>query len=690
MLVFTWILINIALELSYDLVPEKLDISYVIILNKLGFLLGIVLISALHRFTTLFESKIGSLKQNKIIDYSGILLAILVFLPLISGNFMLENGVLLYQYGNLSILVVVYFVVVSIFAIKNTLKIIKYSNDLNTRRQAKIMLAGLISTGVYAVLFILVLPIIFNNDNYTFFGYYAPLIFTATLIYSIIKLKFLDIRLLAIRAFAYTVTLSIILLIFIILMLVIVDYVLDANLSTQDIIVIGAISLVVANCYQPLQLYFNKLTISIFYKDAYDEKDFINEINYKIVNSKEHELLLDWVVNNINKKMHLKYCAIYIDPSSALDRHLFSTNITKFNIETFGRFLKLIDSDNIIIDRNDSANNTDVNELMDELELEAVVKMYSLDEVIGYLIIGPKKSGSAITQSDVKVLKILSDSLAVATQNELRYQEIAKFNLTLKQNIDTATKELQATNKKLQSLDEAKDEFISMASHQLRTPLTSIKGYISMILEGDAGDINEQQRNFLNQAFISSQRMVFLISDLLNVSRLKTGKFVIEKTEADLCEMVQSEVDQLIPTAEGRGLSLEFKAPDNYPKVVLDETKTLQVIMNFIDNAIYYTPKGGHIKVELSHDDTSVTYKVIDNGLGVPKAVQHELFTKFYRAENAKKARPDGTGLGLYMAKKVVIAQGGHIIFESQEGKGSTFGFSLPLNNENDEVRSTP
>jgi signal transduction histidine kinase len=218
-----------------------------------------------------------------------------------------------------------------------------------------------------------------------------------------------------------------------------------------------------------------------------------------------------------------------------------------------------------------------------------------------------------------------------------------------------------------------------MASHQLRTPLTSVKGYVSMVLEGDAGKIEPKQRELLESAFTSSQRMVYLIADLLNVSRLKTGKFVIESKEVDLPEIVAGEVDQLKETAKNRKLKLVYERPKNFPTLMLDETKIRQVIMNFIDNAIYYTPAGGKIEVILEHNKHSVTYRVVDNGIGVPKEEQVKLFTKFFRAGNARKARPDGTGLGLFMAKKVVVAQGGAILFESNPGKGSTFGFTFPL-----------
>ncbi len=254
---------------------------------------------------------------------------------------------------------------------------------------------------------------------------------------------------------------------------------------------------------------------------------------------------------------------------------------------------------------------------------------------------------------------------------------IKSFNITLQKRINEATNNLRRSNDKLKEMDETKDEFISMASHQLRTPLTSVKGYLSMVLDGDAGKITETQQQLLNQAFISSQRMVYLIADLLNVSRLKTGKFIIDATPTNLAAMVESEIPQLKEVAKSRKLTLEYQKPKDFPLLMLDETKTRQVIMNFVDNAIYYTPSGGQIKIDLTTDRSSVYFMVKDSGLGVPKDEQAHMFTKFYRAKNARKARPDGTGLGLFMAKKVITDQGGTILFESVENKGSTFGFKF-------------
>jgi signal transduction histidine kinase len=277
------------------------------------------------------------------------------------------------------------------------------------------------------------------------------------------------------------------------------------------------------------------------------------------------------------------------------------------------------------------------------------------------------------------VLQAISDELVIAIQNALSVQEVKDLNATLQQRINDATAELRRSNAQLQRLDEAKDEFISMASHQLRTPLTSIKGYISMLVEGDVGKVTNQQKHLLDEAFISSERMVRLIGDFLNVSRLQTGKFIIEKGPVDLAKVVGQEIDSLLPNATARGLKFSYKPPKNLPLLNLDDSKIRQVIMNFADNAIYYSKEKSTIKIDLKLEGRWIEFTVKDTGIGVPESEKEHLFTKFFRATNARKQRPDGTGVGLFLAKKVVDAHDGQIIFESKQGKGSTFGFRLPL-----------
>jgi signal transduction histidine kinase len=160
---------------------------------------------------------------------------------------------------------------------------------------------------------------------------------------------------------------------------------------------------------------------------------------------------------------------------------------------------------------------------------------------------------------------------------------------------------------------------------------------------------------------------------------MQAGKFTIQKAPADIVQIAEDESKLRLSQAEERGLKLVFEKPKQpLPLINLDENKTRQVIMNFIDNAIYYTRKGTII-VGVQRVGDRAELRVKDQGIGVPVEEQKKLFHKFYRAPNALAVRPDGTGLGLFLAKRVVEDQGGQIIFESQEGKGSTFGFSMPL-----------
>lgn len=306
-----------------------------------------------------------------------------------------------------------------------------------------------------------------------------------------------------------------------------------------------------------------------------------------------------------------------------------------------------------------------------------MTKLRASSKLTGFMVVGMADSLPHL--DDIELIERLSEPTGIALYNRLLLEEN-----------QTVLEQLKQSNDKLQEIDAAKDEFISMASHQLRTPLTSMKGYVSMVLDGEAGPISNPQRSMLQQAFNSSQRMVYLISDLLNVSRIRTGKFVITNKVTDLSLVVDSEVSQLSEVANSRIIKLIYNKPVNFPLVMLDETKIRQVIMNFLDNALYYTRKGGRITVELNTTDKNIEYTVTDTGLGIPKADQPQLFTKFYRATNARKMRPDGTGLGLYMARKIIVAQGGAIIFNSIEGEGSTFGFSFPREKVEVQTQPTP
>lgn len=516
---------------------------------------------------------------------------------------------------------------------------------------------------------------VFSN-NFDFIGPYTVFLFLLMLAIAIIRHNLFSINSLTARAASYVVVLGFVATIYILLFYIfgVVIFGLQSFTLSQHAFILFTVTIsVLITPY--LQRRFNKITNKLFFRDNYNSQDVINKVNSTLVNTLNLEKLLADTINVIETEIKVTYLNFYLE-SKTNKFHTGNSNVKLFNNPKWLDFIIYFTKHHAkAIQISDTTLPDNLISIMGELQIEGAFKMVSGGKNVGILIAGPRKSGKAFTAVDVQFLEIVADEVAITVQNALRFEEIQNFNLTLQAKVDEATRKLRRANDKLKALDESKDDFISMASHQLRTPLTSIKGYISMVLEGDAGKVTPMQHEMLGQAFFSSQRMVYLISDLLNVSRLKTGKFVIDKSKVNLATMVAQELDQLKETAAARQLTLTHDSPKDFPDLMLDETKTRQVIMNFVDNAIYYTPAGGHINVKLIDNPNNVELRVEDDGIGVSVSDQHHLFTKFYRAGNARKARPDGTGLGLFMAKKVIIAEEGTLIFESKEGKGSTFGF---------------
>lgn len=548
------------------------------------------------------------------------------------------------------------------------------------RRQISTVLTGAVIAAAIGIFCNLIAPL-FGNYQLVQIGPIGILVFVVVTAYAVVRHGMFDVRRAVARTSVYTMSFAVLSGLYVVL-----AYGLSAALfesgSAQHATILSPINVILALVlvfvFQPIKHFFDQLTNRIFYHGEYDRDAFAREFGRILSYDNDLRLLLKEVGLHIANNLKAEQVFFYIVGRGVMGATgSRRSRMLEGDIEQISGYYEQHHVTPEVL-MTDAVESREVERILRSYQVSIVLPLEVHRQIIGYVFIGEHKS-RGYRARDVRVLESIGNELAIAVQNSLSVEEVRELNESLQHRIDDATRELRLSNKQLQRLDEAKDEFISMASHQLRTPLTSIKGYLDMVLQGDLGKVSSTQRAVLGEAFISSERMVALINDFLNVSRLQTGKFIIERRESDLALAVQEQLQMLEVVAKQHNLSFKQKIAKDLPLLEVDIDKLRQVILNMIDNAIYYSKPGSSIEVSLTKEGSEVVFSVKDTGIGVPESEQVGLFGKFFRASNARKKRPDGTGVGLFLAKKVIVSHGGQIVFSSSEGKGSTFGFRLPI-----------
>jgi len=507
-----------------------------------------------------------------------------------------------------------------------------------------------------------------------------PILFS----YAIIRHRLMDIKFVLRKSSVYFVSLSTI-----IILAISVRYIFNllfpASMVWADfIILISAISV-----FPPIKNYYYRIANKYFFSSLYDSREVIANLSDKLRSTLEINKIYKYISDSLINSFHAKTVSILIfdekkrqyevqfdfghkpgeQTSFTEDKGFYSKVILKNPVivieelkeQVYKKFKKTID-------------------LLIAYEVEILIPLNLEDKIIGLLAIGSKESGDMYNGEDLEVLGIIGSQVAMAVENALIYEENRNFGIKLGKEVKKATAELRVANEKLKQLDEAKSEFISIASHQLRTPLTVIKGYISMMLEGNFGKLTTNEVDSLEKVYESNERLIQLVENLLNVSRIESGRLLFNYEVMQLEDLVSDVIEELSNNAKKKGLRLNYKlSKEPLPALKIDEEKIRQVVMNLIDNAIKYTKKGS-ISVSLKKEDKDIQFCVADSGVGVSKEDLPNLFKKFSRGSGTSLIHTEGTGLGLYVAWEMIEAHGGKIWAESKgESRGSKFCFILPI-----------
>ncbi len=309
------------------------------------------------------------------------------------------------------------------------------------------------------------------------------------------------------------------------------------------------------------------------------------------------------------------------------------------------------------------------------------IPIFDGKKIVGAAGVGNKEE--EYDKSDVRQLTLFMEGMWRLVQRKRAEDTLREYADELSRvnaELSKANEELSSANEELKSLDRMKDDFLSNVSHEFKTPLTSIQGYSQLIGDETLGSVNEQQKKAVDTVIRNSERLRRLVDSLLYLSRAQSGKLNYSFENISLANVIDNSIQDLALQAEGKSIELVRDIPADLPTVTADRDKMMDVFVNLIDNAIKFTPQDGKVTISVHATVDSLYVNVEDNGIGIPADKIHKLFERFYQVDSSVKRRYGGTGLGLYICKKIIEDHKGDIHATSEEGKGTTMHIRLPLN----------
>lgn len=658
------------------------DIYTVELFSKLALIFGFLIITCFWYFSLIFP--IPKLERRSL----NIVMAFLIVFIFISDFLVLSTDlavrtVTIEDWGANVVpgpYYYIFLVYLTLFTLLGIIYLFVGFNNLDKSKKHQVIY--LISGSVLSIIFVVFTNVILPILNYSELGPLGPpsiIFFIAFTSYAITRHRLMDIRFLVVRSVMYLLLLAIFGLIYMFSIFVIGGLVFGSFTGKEAYWASMVVALLVGFTFYPLKNYFTKATDKIFFKDRYDFEELTSKLNETATSTIVLPELLFKFLNLLIDEMRItKGAFVLLEGKKVFE--IQSVGYKESFVLEPKEIKHLVEEKKLEVFE-EAKEGSRCKDILRKRDAAVIVPLITEEELIGLLFLGNKKSGDAFSDKDIKVVEIVSKQLSLGIQNAKAYEKTQKFNITLKAEVNRATRELRAANEKLQELDKAKDEFISLASHEIRTPIATLEGYVSILNNPKLpqGD----RKVMIERAYEGVERLSTLAKDLLDVSRIEQKRMKLNKEMVRLESIITRSLDGFELQANDKKIYLKYKKPERaLPQVYIDQDRIGEVFNNLIGNAIKFTHKGG-ITVTTEKKGDEILVSVSDTGAGIPKESIDHIFEKFYQAETASSVlnnEKGGTGLGLYITRHIVEIHGGKIWLESKIHKGTTFYFTIPIN----------
>lgn len=544
------------------------------------------------------------------------------------------------------------------------------------RVQLQFLIAGFFIFGFSVNIFDVIFPLVFHNTRFFGISSILGLIFTGTISYIILRHRFFDLQRTLRQVGYYALAILFLGTIYYGIVFLIGKYFFPHQFFPVYTLVVVSGILLFRFATTPLRNNFGKRMKKMFIQGMYDR----DEVLIKLNDLTTHTISLNTMVENTLKISYETFL-----PEFALGLSMFDGKISVFKsyapkkrkeitmADNEARFIAAIDAITIT----DELPGGNLKTFLQKKRI-AVVLPFNTSKWKRYILLGYKQAEESYYTYDITTFAYMQPVLRLMGQHVRQVEEIRQFNRKLRSEVEKATLELRTVNKHLKVADKLKDEFISIASHELKTPTTAIQGFLWLVLQKDK-ELSRYSRDKLERVAKLTEHMTTLINDMLDVSKIESKRISLHPEIFDIRGLVQEIKGELDLFAVQKSLEIQVTNGEKC-LVWADRQRMHQVVSNLMNNALKYTSEKGKIKVSLIKKDSEIVVSIADSGVGIREEDMPKLFTKFGKLDsnNNPSANLPGTGLGLYITKNLVELSGGTISVKSQFGKGSTFVFTLP------------